>query len=143
VIDVEKLKKQKPKGDKMNQLLKLHLGLIKYLSKELPKKKFREGLKLLISIIPMYLKELLKLYKNLFLVFDKEYQIKKKQFDKMQRLKIDLKRSLKMLQYVDKKMTENGINRTARRQFWRDFYKDGQVRNEVFENLLRELDTLK
>jgi hypothetical protein len=124
----------------MKQLISLHLGLIKYLIKELPKKrKLNELIRFLQSILKIYLRELLKLYKNLFLLFDKDYQIQKKQFDKYQKIKVDLQRCLKMLQFIDNRMEKSGINRQRRRQFWRDFYKDGQVRKDVFDDLLKEL----
>jgi hypothetical protein len=124
----------------MKQLIRLHLGLIKYLRIELKKKRtLRELILFLKQIIGVYLRELLKLYKNLFLIFDKDYQTKKKQFNKMQQIKTDLNRALKMLQYVDKKMAEMGKSRTERRQFWRDFYKSAQVRTDVFNELEKEI----
>jgi hypothetical protein len=127
----------------MNQLIKLHLGLFKYLKIELPKKKFREGLKFLISLVPVYLKELLHLYKNLFLILDADYQKQKAQYKKMQKIQIDLKRCLKILQYVDDKMDKAGVNRQRRRQFWRDFYRDGAMRKDVFDDLLKEIGGIK
>ena len=127
----------------MNQLIKLHLGLFKYLKGELPKKKFREGLKFLISLVPVYLKELLKLYKNMFLVFDPTYQKQKAQYKKMQNIKIDLQRCMKILRYVDEKMDKAGVNRQRRRQFWRDFYRDGALRKDVFDDLLKEIERIR
>jgi hypothetical protein len=127
----------------MNQLIKLHLGLFKYLKIELPKKKFREGFKFLISLVPVYLKELLHLYKNLFLILDADYQKQKAQYKKMQKIQIDLKRCLKILQYVDDKMDKAGVNRQRRRQFWRDFYRDGAMRKDVFDDLLKEIGGIK
>jgi hypothetical protein len=127
----------------MNQLIKLHLGLFRYLKNELPKKKFRGGLKFVISLVPVYLKEIVKIYKNLFLVFDKDYQEKKKQFDKHQKIKVDLQRCLKMLQFVDDKMKKSGIPNWKRKQFWRDFYRDGQVRKDTFDELLKEINQIR
>ena len=124
----------------MKQLVKLHLGLLKYLKVELPKKKnLKELIKFLYQVINIYLKEIIKLYKNLFLIFDKEYQVKKKEYDKYQKIKIDLQRALKLLQYIDNKMAKAGVNRQRRRQFWRDFYRDGQLRKDIFEDLLKEI----
>jgi len=124
----------------MKQLIKLHIGLFKYLRTELPKKKtLKEVINFLKSLLGVYLKELLKLYKSLFLFLDKDYQEKKKQYNKMQQIKIDLNRALKMLRYIDTKMAKSGINRQRRRQFWRDFYKDGQVRKDVFDDLIKEV----
>jgi hypothetical protein len=122
------------------QLIKLHVGLVRYLIKELPKKKTpKEVIEFLNPLIGVYLKELLKLYKNIFLVFDREYQTKKNEYNKYQKIKVDLQRCLKMLQYLDKKMEKQGIPRWKRRQFWRDFHKNGQVRKEEFDALLKEI----
>lgn len=128
----------------MNQLIKMHLGLIKYFIKELPKKKtLKEIVEFLKQIIKVYLGELLRLYKSLFLIFDKEYQAKKQEYEKYQKIKVDLQRCIKILQYVDKKMEKAGINRQRRRQFWRDFYKDGQVRKDIFDDLLKEINQIR
>lgn len=126
------------------KIIKLHLGLLKYLIKELPKKRTpKEFVKFLEITAKAYFIELLKLYKTLFLIFDPIYQAKKKEYDKYQKIKVDLKRCLKMLQYIDDKMAKAGINRQRRRQFWRDFYTNGQIRKEVFEELLKELDQVR
>ena len=120
------------------------MGLIKYFIKELPKiKNLKELIKFLKPIIKAYFKELLRQYKTLFLVFDKDYQAKKQEYDKYQKIKVDLQRCLKMLKYVDDKMAKAGINRQRRRQFWRDFYTSGQVRKDVFDNLLKEINQIK
>lgn len=126
------------------QIIKLHLGLIRYLSRELPKKRTpKQFLQFLKQIIGMYLKELLKLYKNIFLIFDKEYQEKKKQYNKMQQIKKDLNRALKILQYIDEKMIKQGKNRQEIRQFWLDFTKSGQVREDIFQELLKDINQLR
>ncbi|MFA5154731.1 MAG: hypothetical protein WC554_19455, partial [Clostridia bacterium] len=58
-------------------------------------------------------------------------------------IKVDLQRCLKMLQYIDEKMKQSKLPGYRRRQFWRDFYRDGQLRKEVFDDLLKEIDELK
>jgi uroporphyrinogen-III decarboxylase len=124
----------------MFRFFKLHIGLYRYLKEELKKKRtLKELIKFLSEVGVSYLKETLKLYKNLFMIFNKEYRKQKKEYNKMQRIKLDLKRALKMLQYIDKNMIKMGKNRQERRQFWRDFYRDAQVRNEVFESLEKEI----
>jgi hypothetical protein len=128
----------------IKNLWRLHLGLTKYIIRELPKKKTRkEIIGFLKPLLGVYLQELLKMYKSLFLIFDKNYREQKKQHGKMQKIKVDLQRCLKMLQYVDQKMAKTGINRQRRRQFWRDFYKDGQLRKEVFDELLKEINQIR
>ena len=124
----------------MKQLIKLHIGLYRFLNRELPKIKTLKGLiKFLKPITLAYLGELLRLYKNVYLVFDKEYQKNKKQFDKTQKIKADLNRALKILQYIDKRMVQQGKNRQYIRQFWRDFYSERQVREDVFNELFKEI----
>lgn len=128
----------------MKKLLQLNLGLIKYLLRELPKQKsLRVIIKLLKSVLVIYVKENIKLYKNLFLIFDADYQKQQKEFTKYQKIKVDLQRCLKMLQYIDEKMKQSKLPGYKRKQFWRDFYRDGQIRKEVFEDLLKEIDSLK
>jgi hypothetical protein len=128
----------------MKQLIKLHLGLFRYLRVELPKQKtLKKIIEFLKQLIGVYLRELLKLYKNLFLILDPIYQKQKKEYDKYQKIKIDLNRALKILQYVDDKLEKNGVNRQRRRQFWRDFYSSGQCRKDVFEDLLKEINQIR
>ena len=127
----------------MIKIVKLHVGLFRYIKTELPKKKFKEGLKFLTSLVPIYFKELSKLFKNLFLIFDKTYREKKKQYDKMQKIRVELDRALKLLNYIDKKMREAGVPRYKVRQFWRDFIKDGAVRKDVFDDLLKDINQIK
>jgi len=123
---------------------RMNLGLIKYLIKELPKKTTpKEIIKFLKPIIKQYFRQLLQLYKTLFLLFDEDYQKQKKQYDNYQKIKIDLQRCIKMLKYLDDKMAKAGLNRQRRRQFWRDFYSDGQLRKEVFDDLLKEINQIR
>jgi hypothetical protein len=122
------------------RLIKVHLGLIQYLNVELRKKRTSaELIKFLKDLGERYCKVMLQEYKNLFLIFDKSYKEQKAKYDKMQTLKKDLTRCLKMLRYLDEKMEKAGMNRQRRRQFWRDFYRDGHIRTDVFEELQKEL----
>jgi hypothetical protein len=126
------------------RIIKLNTGLVKYLLRELPKKKnFVEIIKFLKSTLIFYIKELIKLYTNLFLIMDVNYQKQKKQHQHYKQIQVDLQRCLKMLQYIDTKMEKAGINRQRRRQFWRDFYKDGQIRKEMFDQLANEINQIK
>jgi len=128
----------------MKLLIKLHIGLAKYLIKELPKKRtLKELVDFLKQIIGVYLRELLKLYKTLFLICDPTYQKQKKQYNNYQKIKKELQQALKLLQYVDKKMAQQGINRQRRRQFWRDFFARGEVRKETFDELMAEIERIR
>ena len=122
-------------------LIRLHTGLVKFIIIELKKQKKspKELLKFSEEIVKVYFKALLQEIKRWFLIFDKDYCRKKAEYKKYQKIKVDLQRCLKMLQYVDDKMEKSGINRQRRRQFWRDFYSSGQMRKEVFEDLMKEI----
>jgi len=128
----------------IKRFLTLHLNLIKYFRIEFSKKK---SLKLHIYFLRDIGKEYLRVmfleYKRLFLIFNKEYQNQKKQYKKYQDIKKDLNRALRILRYIDEKMAKTGMNRQRRRQFWRDFFKDGQVREDVFDDLLKEIEQIK
>lgn len=121
-------------------LIKVHLGLLKYLVIELKKKRTpKELIFFLRDILKRYFAVILQEYKNSFLILDPEYRKQKKLYEKQNQLKKDLQRALKLLEYIDVKMAKSGVNRTARRQFFRDFYKNGQVRKDIYEELLKEL----
>jgi hypothetical protein len=122
------------------RILKLHIGLVKYLLTELKRKRTLKELILFFkNVMVSYTKEMIKLYKDLFLVFDIDYQKQKKQYDNYQKVKKELNQALKILQYVDDRMEKQGLSRQRRRQFWQDFYKYGSVRKEMFDDLVREL----
>lgn len=124
----------------MVRIIKLHIGLFNYLRSEIKKKrKPNEWVRFLQATTKAYYIELLKLYKELFRLLDPEFQKQKKQYEQYNKLKVDLQRALKLLQYIDGKLAKQGVSRTSRRQFWRDFYSRGQVRTETFNDLLKEL----
>jgi hypothetical protein len=122
------------------RLIKLHLGLLRFIRREILKQNTPSKLvKFLKEICKAYLQQLLNLYKEVFLLIDVDYQAQKKQYEKYNQIKKDLNNALKLLQYIDTRMEKAGINRQRRRQFWRDFYRDGQVRTELFNDLLKEI----
>ena len=126
------------------RLIKLHIGLFRYIKIELKKKRtLKQFVKFVKELVVAYIKELIKLYKDLFLILDADYQKQNQAYKKSQQIKVDLQRCLKMLQYVDEKMKQSKIPGYKRRQFWRDFYRDGQLRKDVFDDLLKEIDGLK
>ena len=128
----------------MMKFLKMNLSLIKFLMIELPKKKsIKEVVIFLKKIAVQYSKVLLQEYKNLFLFLDEDYQKQKKAFNKNQEIKKALQTALKMLHYIDKKMIDAGKSRQERKIFWREFYKQGKCRNEVFDDLAKEIDRIR
>ena len=122
------------------RLVKLHIGLFNYLRSELKKKrKPNEWVRFFQAIGKSYFQELLKLYKELFKLLDPDFQKQKKEYEQYNKLRTDLQRALKLLQYIDKNMGKMGRSRQERRAFWREFFKDGQIRTEVFQDLQREI----
>ena len=128
----------------MNQLVRLHKGLFRFIRAELKKKKSRQELiKFYKDIAKAYFGELFRLSKSVFLIFDKEYRKKRKEYKKYIKIKADLKRALKILQYVDTKLAKSGLNRQRRRHFWQEFYKDGRFRKEIFEDLMKDIEKIR
>jgi hypothetical protein len=124
----------------IKRLFQLHLGLIKFLNKELRKKrKPKELVYFLRDLAKQYFRILIQEYKNLFLVFDKNYKEQKKKYKQYNDIKKQLQLAIKILKYIDDKMQKQGVPRWKRRQFWSDFHKLGQVRKDVFEDLLKEI----
>ena len=124
----------------MFRIIKLHIGLFNFLRIELKKK--RTLTELIIFLRPLsinYLKEVLKIYKESFRLLDPEFQKQKKQYNDYNKLKVDLQRALKLLKYIDNNLGRMGRTRQERRAFWREFFKDGAIRTEVFNDLLREI----
>ena len=129
----------------MLNIIKAHINFVQVIVQELKKKKpIKEHLKFLKEMGKSYLKVNTNLIKKqITSLFNKEYRKQQKEYKKYQKIKVDLQRCLKMLQYVDEKMDKAGVNRQRRRQFWRDFYSSGQVRKDVFEELMKELNQFK
>lgn len=129
----------------MKGLIRLHIGLVKFIITELKKKKKtpKELLKFVKEIVKVYFKALGQEVKSWFLIFNKDYRKQKKEYKKLQQVKKDLQRAVKILEYVDTKLEKKGINRQRRRQFWRDFYSNGQIRKDVFEDLMKEINQIK
>ena len=124
----------------MANFIKLHVGLFHYLVNELKKKRTLKDLfKFLVSTVKVYLKELLRIYMNYFKLLDPKYRKQLDQVRKNQSTKVKLQTALKLLKYVDDQMIKQGKNRQERRAFWREFFKDGIVRADVFEKLAEEL----
>lgn len=124
----------------MKRLIQLHISLFKFLKIELPKKRTSKQLVyFLADVLKRYLIAMLNEYKMLFLILDRDYRKQKQLYDKQQSLTKDLNRALKMLRYIDQKMAKSGKSRQERRGFWREFFKDGKIREDIFKNLEQEL----
>jgi len=124
----------------LNKVIKLHYALILFLVRELPKKRSPKELVYFIrDVLKQYYKIHLQEYKNLLLILDPEYRKQKSEFDKHNKVKADLQRALKILQYIDRKMVKEGKSRQSIRQFWLDFTKNAQVREDVMEGIKKEI----
>ena len=124
----------------LNKVIKLHYALILFLSRELPKKRSpKEFVYFIRDVLKQYYKIHLQEYKNLLLLLDPEYRKQKSEFDKHNKVKADLQRALKILQYIDRKMVKEGKSRQSIRQFWLDFTKNAQVREDVMEGIKKEI----
>jgi len=124
----------------MHRMINLHLQIIKFFRQEIKKKhSLRKWISILKDFFKSYFDILLKEYKSLFLMFDIEYQKQKKAYNNQQKLKADLNRALKLFRYIDHKMEKSGETRQRRRQFWQNFFRSGQVRRDIFDDLLKEI----
>lgn len=122
------------------KIIQMHYGLIKYLNKELRNKRTpKELVYFFRDLAKRYFQVNLQEYKKLFLILDPEYRKQKAEFDKHNKVKADLQRALKILQYIDRKMVKEGKSRQSIRQFWLDFTKNAQVRQDVLEGIEKEL----
>jgi hypothetical protein len=121
-------------------LIKMHLGLIKFINREFPKlKTFTQKKNFTLSLGKAYLKELLRVYKQAFLNLDPLYRVQKKKYNEQMKLKKNLQLALKLLKYIDKQMMTMGKNRQQRRAFWREFFRNGDIRIDVFNQLEKEI----
>jgi len=122
------------------KFIKTHLQILLYIINNLKKKKpFNAYIKFFIDFSKQYYMMIISEYKKIFLYLDKDYRDTLKKQQKYSQLKVDLQRALKMLKFIDEKMAKSGVGRTQRRSFWRDFFKSGEIRKDVFADLEKEL----
>lgn len=55
-------------------------------------------------------------------------------------IRAELVEAVKILKKINFLMTQQGMSRAKRKQFWNDFLKYDNVREDVFDNLLRYYD---
>jgi hypothetical protein len=124
----------------LNKVIKLHYALILFLARELPKKRTpKEFVYFIRDVLKQYYKIHLQEYKNLLQLLDPEFRKQRAEFEKHNKVKADLQRALKILQYIDRKMVKEGKSRQSIRQFWLDFTKNAQVREDVLAGIEKEL----
>lgn len=124
----------------IKQFILLHISLIKFLNKELRKKRtVKQLITLLKDIAKTYLKTLLQQYKNLFLQLDPEYIKQKKQYEKYQQYRKDINNAYKLLMW----MIKQGESRADRKNIKRDFEKYGRISKELEKQILRDVYGVK
>ena len=124
----------------MRKLLNLHFKILQYLRQELKKKHTpKELVYFFKSFIVNYFVFVKTEYKirlqQLVLLFDKEYNKKKIEYDKYQQYKKDLANAYRLVQYMLKQKT----NRVGRKQVARDFIKYGRISKEMEATILKDL----
>jgi uncharacterized protein YxeA len=123
------------------RLIQIHISLIKYiLSSFKQHKTVKDLVRVFIGILKSYPKVLLADFKSdINYLTDKNFRESQKKATKIQQLKKDFNRALKMLHYFDENLKKRGVPNWKRKQFWRDFYRNGTVRTELFNKLAEEL----
>jgi len=125
----------------MIKLFKLHVSLFKYLQAELKKKRTtKELVYFLRDLVKAYFREIIKLYKELFLSFDPEYKKKKKEYNAYMKTKQDVQRILRLFDYINTELlVKMGKTKEEKKQIRRDLYEYGRLDKDVFERLMKEL----
>lgn len=59
------------------------------------------------------------------------------------KVKQELLAAAHMLKRIDRLMSESGMSRQKRRQFWSDFYKNEQAREEVVKSIITYYEQAK
>jgi len=121
------------------RIIKMHIGLYRYIKQEY--KKAPNKLKFWKGIISAYFIAWKNELKLLLKMFDKDYRKQKKDYKKYQVIQKDLTNALKLLQYKEKLMEQKGFNRQEIRQYWLDFTKNGKVRSDLFEELMKNINS--
>ena len=122
------------------RLIKLHTGLINYLRTELKNKRsFKKWILFFKELSKVYFRELIKLYKELFIQLDPQYQKQKAEFKKYQQYKKDIQNAYKIIQW----MIKQGENRTERKHIRRDFEKHGRLNKETEKAILKDIYGVK
>lgn len=122
----------------MIRIVKLHLGLIKFIYIELKKKRtIQELIKFFRNLIGSYLKELLKLYKQLF---DMDYRKQQAEYKKYQQAKKEIVGLIKLLRYSKDKLKKAGLSRQRIKRFFIDLgSRDDEALQKLCDELMKEI----
>jgi len=125
----------------MNPFIKLHVGLFKYLRQEILKKRTLKELVLFLKQVgTIYCKELLKIYKTLFLIFDADFKKQKKEYEKYQKAKKEIVGLIKLLRYSKDKLRKAGLSRQRIKRFFMDLgSSDDNALQKLCDELIKEV----
>lgn len=125
----------------MLKIIKLHIGLFRYIKTELPKQKTSKDIvKFFKNITIAYTKEIIKLFLSMFWIFDKEYRKLQKEVKKKETAKKDVVNALKLLKYSRDKMKKAGISRQRIRRFYLDLSRDAEALDKLVDDLMKEVN---
>jgi hypothetical protein len=120
----------------LQNLKKIHIGLIKFIHIEIPKNKsIRKKIVFLISAGKAYCQAIYQWYKIVLQQSDPEYQKQKKQYEKYQQYRKDIGTAWKIIMW----MIKQGETRNDRKWIRRDFEKFGRISKETEKMILKEL----
>ena len=122
----------------IKSLIQLHQSFFKYLIAESKiKKELKDIPKVIIGVIKLYVTAIKKLITQ---ECDKDYKIKKKQYETNQKTLQEVRKVVKLWKYVSHELLiKMGKNKKERQQIRTDFFENGQLNKEVFAQLAKEI----
>jgi hypothetical protein len=118
------------------RILKLHIGLVRYIKSELPKQKgFRQVVKFFLNLSKAYYIAMLNEYKYLLKQLDPEYKKQRTQIKKYNQYKKDLTNAYKLLQF----MIKQGTTRDERKQIKKDFVDFGKISEKTEKIIMQQI----
>lgn len=125
----------------IKNLFKIHINLIKYIYAEIKKKKsFKEFCSFTKITIKSYILIIREEFKKMFMFFSPEYRKQRKSYNKQIQVQKDLRNAYKLLKYLDHRLEKKGYNKQQKKQFWLNFYKSGEIRKDVWNELNKDIN---
>lgn len=125
------------------KLIALNYQVLKAIVGMLFTGKIKELIKIFPNLIKSYVIETVKVFKMFPLYFKPKYYIalsNARKYRKAKKIMTERYRGLKDLSIF---LDEQGYSRAQQRLFWSSFVKDGSVRKNVLESLLKDLESRK
>jgi len=126
------------------RIIKLHHQILKFLLHEFKRKRtFSQLVRFFLTFITNYSKVILTEYSlaltYIYNSFNPEFTKQQQELKRFNEVKRNLQTALKLLQQVEIQMKKRGLPRQQIRQFFRDFYSRGYVRQDVFDDLMKQI----